>query len=96
VDVLLVEGEEVVACDRGDRGVLRLARVRSVDAVAQLRRLAAGDALRLVVAARDGAVGLGLGEVDLLLAEGRVLQDVDDDGEDGVEVALQQLERDAR
>ncbi len=89
LNVLLVPVEKVVALDRENGGVFRLARVRTVGSVGELDRFACGDRGGIVVAACDGFFELALGEFQLVGAELGIVQEVEDDLEDVVVVGLQ-------
>ena len=87
--------QQILAGDRSHGSVLRNAGVGIVFAVGDDDALAMNDGADVIVAAGDGGVHLGLGELQLVVAELGIVQQVEVDLEDGVEVALETVERDA-
>ena len=89
VDVFLMPGEQVIALDRLERGVLHLASVRIVGTVGKLGGLARGNRAGIVVAAGDRLGILLLGEVELVGAEFGIVNQIENDLEHVVEIVLE-------
>src|SRR5437588_10526285 len=89
VDIFLMPGEQVIALDRLERGVLHLAGVRIVGAVGKLGGLARGNRAGIVVAAGDRLGILLLGEVELVGAEFGIVNQIKNDLEHVVVIVLE-------
>ena len=85
---------QVLAGDGGDGLVLGDSRVGILRAISQLRGLAAGDAIDVIIAAGDGVEIFLLRQVELVGAEFRTAQQVVEDFEYVVKIGLQAGEGD--
>ncbi len=94
INELLMPADQVLTCYRGDGRVFRNARVRVVFAVDDDAALASDDGVDVIVTAGNRGVHLPLGELQLVGTELGIVQQIEIHLEDGVEVALQAVERD--
>ena len=76
-----------------DVGVLHFPAIRRVAAVQDVAEFALGDAVRVVVAARDGAARLRLRQIDFVLAELGRGQHVLEDAQHLIGIFLEARER---
>ena len=95
MDVSLVPVDQVLPSDGGDGGILRLTGIGIVRSISQLGGFACGNSADFVIAPRDAVIRLLLREVELVGTEFGILQQVGEDFEDIVEVALQATQADA-
>ncbi len=89
VDVILMPVDQILASNGRDGCILGLANVGIIRSICQLRSFAGGDLANLVVAARDGIVGLLLRNVELVGAKFGILQQIGEDLENVVKIALE-------
>src|SRR5580704_18765960 len=94
MNVGAVPCDEILAGDGGDGGILRLAGIGIVLTISQPGGFTGRDAANLIVAPRDAVFCLLLSKLDLVGAEFRILQEVGEDFEYIVEVALQAAQSD--
>ncbi len=95
MDVFAVPVDQVLARDGCNGCVFGLACVRIVGSIGKFDGLALRNLTDLVIAPGDGIFFSFFGDVDLVCAELRMLQHVDEDFEDIVEIALQAGKADA-
>ncbi len=81
--------DQVLLGDGGDGRVLRIAAVGIVGPVGEPRDLAPDDAVDVIVAPRNRVECIALGKLEFIGAKRRILQQVHEDFEDIVKVALQ-------
>ena len=95
MDVSLVPVDQVLPSDGGDGGILRLTGIGIVRSISQLGGFACRNSADFVIAPRDAVIRLLLRQVELVGTEFGILQQVGEDFEDIVEVALQATQADA-
>ena len=94
MNVGFVPVEQILAGDGCDGGILRLARIGIVGTVGQFAGFARSNCSDLIIASRDAVVGLLLCEVELVGTEFGILQQIGEDFENIVEIALQTRQAD--
>src|SRR4029077_18576514 len=94
VNILLVPVDQVLARDRSDGGVLGHACVRIIGTVSEFGGLTVSDPSHIVVSPGDAIFLALFGDIDLVIAEFRILQYVLESFENVVKVALEAGEAD--